>query len=234
MLRLLVLLLIPLVLFPRCAGAQAASGDLERLRRQVRQLDDRDPAVRDLARQTLMTLRRVDLPLLQKAVQSVGTISPEQLNSLEDVVVHVHIAGSRLPSEQSGFLGVELAMPGFGPDGELLLDEQGALILNRMPGFAAYEVLQDGELIVGIEQFPNDPIRNGDDLRRVISSFRAGEAVTLMVQRGGQIERRRVLLSARPLLAQQGPLMQLLADRVAEAEAFFDREFAPLIAVAGS
>ena len=196
---------------------------------EIRKLGDLDPQVRREARRALMQLARSDLPTLRRAVEMSGPLSPEQAVALEDIVIHVYVSGVDLPRQPWGFLGVELAMPGFMPDGQMVEEEAGAVILSRMPGFAAYEALCDGDLVVGIEQVEELPVRNGADLRAVISRFRAGDRMTLLVVRGGQIERVPVQLSARPAAVDQGPLLEALGTFVESAQRYFDANFVPVI-----
>jgi hypothetical protein len=196
---------------------------------EVRKLGDVDPQVRREARRALMQLTRSDLPALRQAVASAGRISPEQAAALEEIVIHVHVSGVELPRQPWGFLGVELAMPGFMPDGQMVEEQSGAVILSRMPGFAAFEALYDGDLIVGIEQIEELPVRSGTDLRAVISRFRAGDRITLLVVRGGQTERVPIRLSARPAVVDQGPLLDALGAFVESAERYYEANFLPVI-----
>lgn len=195
----------------------------------VRQLGDPDPRVRAEARGALMHLARPDLPALREATRAAGRLSPGQAALLEEIVVHVHVSGIELPRQPWGFLGVELAMPGFTPDGQLVEEESGAVILSRMPGFVAYEALCDGDLVIGIEQGVEIPIRSGSELRAAISRFRGGDEITLLVLRGGVVERVPVRLSARPAVVEQGPLMEALGAFVESAERYFDADFAPIL-----
>jgi len=209
-------------------GAPSPQAD-RALVEEVRKLGDVDPQVRREARRTLMQLTRSDLPALRQAVAAAGPISPEQAAALEEIVIHVHVSGIELPRQPWGFLGVELAMPGFMPDGQMVEEQSGAVILSRMPGFAAFEALCDGDLVVGVEQAEELPVRSGTDLRAVISRFRAGDRITLLVVRGGQVERIPVRLSARPAVVDQAPLLEALAAFVESAERYFDANFAPVI-----
>lgn len=195
----------------------------------VRQLGDLDPRARAQARSLLMQLRRSDLPALREATRYAGRLSPEQASALEEIVIHVHVSGIELPRQPWGFLGVELATPGVTPDGQLVEGEPGAIILSRMPGFPAYEALCDGDLVIGVDQAGEIPVRSGAELRAVISRFRAGDAIVLLVLRGGQIERVPLRLGARPAVVDQGPLLEALGAFVESAERYFDASFAPLM-----
>lgn len=192
------------------------------MRERVLGLDARDPRERDRARRSLMQLKRDDLPALRVAVGSSDRLSPEQRTSLVDIITHIYIATSDLPRTQFGFLGVQLGRVLEEFEFREPEDGRGALVVSRMPGFVSYEALEDGDLIVGIAGAVDVAITSGRDLQLHIGARRAGDAVTLIVQRAAELHRITVRLSARPEaidLELQNELNRLSG----EAEQFFDR-----------
>jgi hypothetical protein len=199
-------------------------------------LANRDPAVRDQARMNLMNLSRADLPTLRNLVKETRPLAPAQLTTLRDIVMHVFLATEPTRGNvQSGFLGVQLAP--FSPGDDPNPDDPpspGVVILDRMPGFIAFKVLQNGDMIVGIAEQPAKPIRNVEDLSSVIGYMPAGQTVHLQIIRGGQQIQVPVQLDARPewVGARQFPginVQDSLEDRTQRAEEFWQQNFAQLV-----
>ena len=67
---------------------------------------------------------------------------------LYDIVMHVHMAGEPYQAAETmgGFLGLRETRDWTSPP--------GVAITTRIPGFCAYRMLREGDVIVGIEEFP--------------------------------------------------------------------------------
>ncbi|HMO24904.1 MAG TPA: hypothetical protein PKB10_01410 [Tepidisphaeraceae bacterium] len=238
----ILLLMMVGLLAPSAAPARGAAEDAsdpvtqshdQWMREQVAALDARDPRERDRARRALMRLKRDDLPALRSATGAAERLSPEQRTSLADVVTHIYIATADLPRTPMGFLGVQLGRVLEEFEFREPEDGQGALVVSRMPGFVAYEVLEDGDLIVGIAGTIDVAITSGRDLQMHIGGRRAGEPLTLIVRRAAEQLRIPLRLSARPEAADM-ELQNELNRLSSEAEQFFERWIAQPTAHSGS
>jgi hypothetical protein len=184
----------------------------------------------------LMNLSRGDLPTLRNIVTEMRPLAPAQLTTLRDIVIHVFLATEPMRgNRQSGFLGVQLAP--FSPGDDSNPDDTaapGVVILDRMPGFIAFKMLQNGDMIIGITEAPAKPIRTVEDLSSVIGDVPAGQTVHLQIIRGGQSIQVPVKLDARPewVGARQFPginVQDSLEDRTQRAEEFWQQNFASLV-----
>lgn len=196
-------------------------------------LGDRDPDVREQARIELMGLHRSKLDALRAVVEKARFVSPEQASVLRDIVVHVYMAGEPQPPDESpnGFLGVRIML-----DTVAVADEQeqdasrvvGIGVEGRFPGFCAFRMLRDGDVIVGVEEHPRIVFNSREVLQGTISMMRPGQTIHLRVQRGGQTLSVPVTLDARPREA-QGSFELLLQERLNRAEEYWQRAFVPLL-----
>lgn len=199
------------------------------------ELDAKSPDVRSAAATKLMQLSRDNLPILKKAVEKSRPISPEQSSVLHDVVIHVWLTGESYPKRQEGFLGTSLVATDRWGNGDS--DNDGVLVVNRMPGFAAYGALLDGDLIVEIQEIPGIRFNRVDEFAGAISRYRPGKLLNLIVQRGGKQIVVPIRLSVRPEAAGdprgvvRGNMDALLGERAIAAEKYFDDTFAHLLGV---
>jgi S1-C subfamily serine protease len=118
-----------------------------------------------------------------------------------------------------GIINVEEADPA---------DRTGVTVGERMPGFAAYRALRDGDVIIGIEQIPPLPIRSPSDLVEAIRIRRPGDTIRLRVLRGANLLSIPVVLGPRPLWAERFGREEILARQQA-ADAYWQRHFAGLV-----
>lgn len=213
----------------------AASPEVRNL---INQLGDRDANRREQARIALMGLRRDQLDGLRDTVRRLPELTPEQAEGLRDVVVHVYIAGAPLDRAPNGFLGVRLPVDTFDPVGPFNPNpnpdgggepDEGALVVARIPGFAAYRYLRDGDVIVGIDGRPAGPIRTPGELKAAVTQIDPGTAVRLLVRRGGAIETVPIVIDSRPVIGDPLETDDIIGQLAREADDYFDRQFGPLL-----
>jgi hypothetical protein len=188
------------------------------------QLADPDPAVRDAARQKLMDLPRSDLAALERIVADHRPLAPAQAVALHEVVLHVHLSSAPYQYNQDGggFMGVQLvAGNNYEP-----LHVEGAIVQQRFPGLVAFQMLRDGDIIVGAEE-SGTPITSADTLRNTIDMFHPGQTVHLKVQRAGRLMIIPITLDFRP--ANQGTFQEQRNRQMQTAEQLWMERFQPLL-----
>jgi hypothetical protein len=214
----------------------------ESLADQVRALAAADPAERRAAEVTLMGLPPEELDELLAAAEAARPLTAAHRAPLRRVVRHlVHrqiyhdvLAETGGGFVSSGFLGVARTLDRFG-------DEQpgrveGARVVKRLPGFAAYRYLRDNDVIVGMTQPVTRPIRDFDDLIANLRPLPAGINVTFRVRRDGVEQQITLRLDERPDNEQHPDFFfdqQRHSDRIATegrraSAAVWQERFAPL------
>jgi hypothetical protein len=197
------------------------------VRKWLEQLADADPDVRETARQKLMSLSRSDLPELRRIVADSRPLAAAQVAALHDIVVHVHTASApyQYDDRGSGFMGVQL----YRDYAQDLI--QGAVIRQRFPGLVAFQMLRDGDVIVGAEE-SSMPIIDSDTLQHVITLFGAGQTVHLKVHRAGRLMIIPIKLDFRP--ANTDAFANQRAVQIEEAEQYWEENIRPLLEEATS
>jgi hypothetical protein len=222
-------LLTSLAAFAQAPATQPAVNE-HTLVQWLAELDAKSPDTRSAAAAKLMRVSRSDLPALKKAVERSRPISPEQVSVLHDVVIHVWLTGEGYPPRDEGFLGISLV-----PTDPWDTDDSnaGVMVVNRMPGFAAYGALLDGDLIVEIQEIPGIRFNMVEEFAGAISRYKPGRQINLVVQRGGKQIVVPIRLSARPAAAgdlRRGNTMDtLLGERIIAAEKYYEQNFARLL-----
>ena len=147
-------------------------------------LADRDASVRLQAKQDLMGLAPGELELLRQIVASRTPLKLSQIDPLHDIVVYIRVreAIAKQPRSPGGFLGVSLP--------EYTIENQdsrpaGVQIVNRLQGFVAYRLLEDGDIITAIgPENEMTPVYTPEQLRMVVRNFAAGQMIHVRVIRG--------------------------------------------------
>lgn len=196
-------------------------------------LANRDASARDQARVNLMGISRKDLEELRTIVDKSRPLAPSQAMVLRDIVEQVYQASEPYEplEDKPGFLGMQfdpMSLQESTPDDA----QAGVVVMKRIPGFCAYRFLRDGDVIVGITEAPDHPIRKGGDLTALVGGAKAGVTVHLQVLRGGQQIEVPITLDARPNWAQQGTpnaTQDAIRERQRQAEEYWDQHFAPLL-----
>ncbi len=226
-----------LCLWPTLAASQAYAYAPAELATLVRALADPDAETRDAAREALMGLKPPDLPALRRAAEALSPLPTPVGVTLEDVVIHVHMAGGiQEQGSASGFLGVSAPADDRFPQarfGDPLPQGQGAFVNERIRGFVAYRMLRDGDLIVGIEAPGlNVIVRDFVTLSQVIPNLRPGVQVTLRVRRGAEVRPVPVRLdpNIRQRFADPATFDAFMSRLEREAAAYWDNTFAPALA----
>ncbi len=212
---------------PMVLAAGPASRPAEPIRTWFEQLADRDAEVREHAIENLMGLTRDDLPALRKIVEASGSLRPSQTAVLRDIVAHVYIAGIDYPSEigAAGFLGLS-----WNPrDEDDWGETPGVVVTRRVPGFAAYRRLRDGDLITGIAELPQMRLDNSTAFGAAVRNFRAGQTITLHVLRDGKKLDVPVELRPRPANVDGASLDMWIEQRQAAADQYWTTTFGPII-----
>jgi hypothetical protein len=195
-------------------------------------LSNPDPRERDEARQSLLTLERDDLPALHALVEASRPVSPSQAAALHDIVVHVYLSGEDYLKSEKGFLGVKPADAMATVEGEE--NEQrahplrGTIVLDRVPGFVGFRSFQNGDIIIAIKERPETTLEKASDFTDIIKEQTAGTVLHMEIMRQMRKMVLIIKLDARP----PGDALEVdEAINVMEkaGEAYWDREFAPLV-----
>lgn len=172
---------------PQPVKAPATQPALNPREAQIKQwlgdLASADAPVRQMARLNLMSLQPAELPVLRKVCQQALPLSRAQLESLKEVVGQLYLA-SELHKENSknGFVGVRL---GIGRN-DFSDSMPGIVIYRRIIGFVGYRMLQDGDIIVGLQEAPEVRMDRIEDFTQAVSSRGPGEEIHLRVIRAGK------------------------------------------------
>jgi hypothetical protein len=214
------------------AGQVAATepGGVERsdVRVWLKGLADADPAVRETSRLGLMRMTSDELPALRDEIVAASPIGPAQAEALPDIVKHVHLKGVGYEVDPSGFLGLSWP-PGMVP----VMDQAGVLVDGRLPGFDAYGVLETGDVILGLGD-PPVAIRTQADLTEPVRAMAPGTILSMKIRRGTEEMTVKVKVGSRPRVADDPTLIeQWESDRQSDAQAYWDKEFAPLMGHGG-
>lgn len=208
--------------------AQVRAGEVattEQLRRSVVGLMDADPSMREKSRVALMGLSREELATLAAVVQEFRPLDRPVAETLRDVVEHVYLTGYNYEKEERGFLGITM------PARVDMTSKMDVVVESRMPGFVGYRMLQDGDVILDIEERPLGQPVDRNVFCEVVRAIRPGELVHLKVLRRGSMLRVPVRLDARPRdrtgvpFEYEARVQELLAKRAQEAEAYWKRAF---------
>lgn len=197
-------------------------------RRWLAELADRDPAVRRMAREHLMSLQASELPALKALVRAAQPLRPAQAEALREIVTHVYISGMiDRHVRGDGFLGVNLGTE----MGQQEDADAGALIVGPIEGYCAYPFLRGGDVVIAISvPAAEDPepvrVRSTRDLQRAIGQYPSGTRVTLIYRRGGRLEHATMRLDPRPNTL---TMTDELVLRQNEAELLWETDFSSLI-----
>jgi hypothetical protein len=175
-----------------------------------------------------MGLDRADLPMLREAILLTRPLEPSQAAVLRDIVTHVYLTGDTYETEGGGFLGIRLPHP-FKPEEQSLLSlERGVAVVTRFPGFCAFRMLQDGDVIVAVTDPARVELNNPDQLIEAVKSVGPGQTITFEVVRQGQIVKVPITLDRRPSNLQNS-VEDFVGDRAKAAGELWQRKFAPLL-----
>ncbi|MDB5322088.1 MAG: hypothetical protein JWN40_3719 [Phycisphaerales bacterium] len=182
---------------------------------------------RENARVSHMGLKRTELPALRDAVRQYLPLVPSQVTVLREIVTQVYLAGDLYVAEEDGrgFLGVHLP-----EERSLLIVERGVVVVSRLPGFCAYRMLQDGDVLLSMADGHGGAIEFGssDQLKDAVSSAKAGDTIHFEVLRQGQILSIPITLDQKPVNLDK-QIAEFTARRADQANDLWERDFAPLL-----
>ena len=202
------------------------------------QLSDRDPAVREGAREQLMGLSASDLPALRTAIEQMRPLAPGDANALRDIVKHVYLAGENSDGDAShGFMGITMndLQSVVADDGSNSPEPLGVVVEMRLPGFDGYRMLRDGDIILSISAEGIDPlrVRSSRMVMDTVRNLTAGSRVRLDLIRNGRRLQTTVTLDPRPTdldrNAQQVNPADYREALEAKAQAFWIARFASVV-----
>jgi hypothetical protein len=202
----------------------------EQIRTLLDQLADSNSQVRERAIEALMDLGAQDLPTLAKVVQAGGPLRPSQRAALRDIVTHVFIASVPYEADPAGagFLGLSWL-----PEDPDSPQDGGVPVVRRLPGFIAYRMLREGDVIKGIVEHGQQGTVNTSTFAEVIKAVGADQTITFLVLRDGKIIRVPVRLSARPTgngtMNLNAWLEAWIAENQRRADEYWKEHFAPLV-----
>jgi hypothetical protein len=216
------------------AATQPAAGQsIASIKRLIRELAADNYPARDGARLALMGLKRSELGALRDAIKQSLPLEPSQVIVLREIVTQVYLAGDLYLAEEDGmgFLGVHLPQWERPEDRALLSVERGVVVMGRVPGFCAFRMLQDGDVLLSMAAVGgvNVELSTKEQLIAAVKSVRAGERVTFEVLRQGEIRSITVTLERKPLNLEQ-QIEEFTGRRAEQAEQLWERDFAPLLA----
>lgn len=210
-------------------------GDLKNITRLIAGLADEHYEIREESRVALMGLKRADLGNLQLAVKQSLPLEPSQVAVLRDIVTQVYLSGESyaMTDEELGFLGISMANGNREEDLGLLSIERGIAIISRVPGFCAYRMLQTGDVILAMTSPVRVEFKSADpnDLfMRTVKGMGAGQTLMFEVLRQGRIINVTLTLDRRPAgLENLGFIQEFTAARADKAEAYWKKEFLPML-----
>jgi S1-C subfamily serine protease len=149
---------------------------------------------------------------------------------LRDIVTHVFIASVPYDADPAGagFLGLSWV-----PDEPDNPQEGGVPVARRLPGFIAYRMLREGDVIKGIARHGREEMVSTSTFAEIIKAIGADQTITFLVLRDGKLIRVPVRLSARP--AGNGAmnltvwLEAWIAENQRRADEYWQQHFAPLV-----
>jgi hypothetical protein len=214
------------------APATQPSQRIDVIKNLLAQLSADSSPQRELARVALMGLKRGELPILREAVKASLPLDPNQVSVLREIVTQIYLAGDLYAAEEDGhgFLGIHLPYWGKPEERSLLSLERGVAVVSRVPGFCSYRMLQDGDVLLAMV-VPGGTIEvnTNEQLIDAVTGAKAGDTVTFEVLRQGRILKIAITLDRKPLnLTTQ--LEEFSARRADQANEFWERDFAPLLA----
>jgi hypothetical protein len=187
---------------------------------------------RENARVALMGLKRSELPVLRDAVRQSLPLLPSQVTVLREIVTQVYLAGDLYVADEDGrgFLGIHLPFWGHPEERSLLNLERGVAVVSRVPGFCAYRMLQDGDVLLSMPDGQGGTIEfsSGEQLRDAVRSAKAGDTIRFEVLRQGQILSIPITLDRQPFNL-TATIEEFNARRADQANDLWERDFAPLL-----
>src|SRR5258706_1472019 len=161
------------------------------IKRLIAQLAADSYPARDGAGLALMGLQRSELAALREWIKQSLPLEPSQVIVLREIVTQVYLAGDLYLAEEDGmgFLGIHLPQWERPEDWALLSVERGVVVMGRLPGFCAFRMLHDGDVLLSMAApgGVNLELSTKDQLITAVKSVPAGEGVTFEGLRQGGV-----------------------------------------------
>lgn len=179
-----------------------------------------------------MGLQSADLPTLHMVLADASSnLLPSQKVYLHDIVKQVFLAGLEYePAEQMmPFIGISRPErwdlnPNDDPPADVPI---GITFATRIPGFSAYRMLRDGDVLISIEEAPDVRFTSFPQFTGTIGRFHAGDVITLRILRSGEPLRVPIKLLAKP--ADTVNVIPWLERREAAADLYWQKYFQPIV-----
>lgn len=210
-----------------CAGVVLAQSPTTapapgQLQKWIGDLDNADPTVRQDAKRQLMNIGHDELDSLKVAAEGRQPLTPEQIADLHDIVIQLLLSGEK-QSGVGGFIGASL-MPCIVPaPGQA--DRHGILITDRLPGFTAYPTLENGDIILSVND-NTAAVQNAPVFQQEIGRLPSGKIVNFEILRRGVIKHVSIRIGARPTWAANAfNLPEAMEMRQQQAEQYWKKTF---------
>ncbi|MGA2441638.1 MAG: hypothetical protein ABSH08_11810 [Tepidisphaeraceae bacterium] len=218
-------------LFLLLAIAAAGRADPPRVQSLIVQLGSDNPQLRQEALSQLMELKKQDLPALRAAALAQSPLLPGQIAGLRQAVRQIFIAGERYrvdPEVPGGFIGLYWPQPEvpINPSAEGILVDDA--VVERIPGFPAYRLIQPGDVIVQILECPGVQLHGNVELVHIVHRMWPGEVLHLKVLRLGRPINVAVVLDFIPIELKAINTDSWMQNRNQKAEEYWNREFSVL------
>jgi hypothetical protein len=217
---------------PAATQPAAAGQSIASIKRLIRELAADNYPARDGARLALMGLKRSELGALRDAIKQSLPLEPSQVIVLREIVTEVYLAGDLYIAEDDGmgFLGIHLPDWQRPEDRALMSVERGVVVMGRVPGFCAFRMLHDGDVLLSMAPpgGVNLELSTKEQLIAAVKSVRAGERVTFEVLRQGEILSVTITLERKPLNLEL-QIEEFKGRRAEQADQVWERDFAPLL-----
>ncbi|GEM_PF-3685335 len=176
---------------------------------------------RRAARVNLLNISRADLMTIRTLIAAGAARQPAQKQALTDIVCHVFLATEpyeTAPGES--FFGLFKYRP------VAVGERMGLIFESRLIGFPAYASLEDGDIILAVEEMPEIDFTSNNPLVVVRKNFAPGETIHLRVLRDDRVLAVSLKLAAAPSWTGQGMDERLIREQ--QATEFWRTAFEPL------
>jgi hypothetical protein len=207
----------------------AATRPVEAIRSLLTSLADPSPDVRDRARTELLQLDPADLPTLKALVAAGEANHPSQRDALYDIVRHVYLVGERPPrgEDPKSFIGVSNPTVRVSASDSVV----GMTFGQRLMGFPAFGALQEGDLIIGVREFPSVQFTATEVVTALRATVPPNKLIHFRVIRETNIVEVPIKLTHTPgWELQRGDIPRML--RLERADEYWETNFAPAFAAA--
>lgn len=217
---------------PQVASALAA---------RLGKIDDPDQRAREAARRDVLSLTTSELPELRAALAELARqhrLTPGIVRLAYDVTMHAYVREAKLqfldaqpPNVRTGepFLGIMLG-------GDMTSSTPGApagvAVRSINPGFVAYEVLEEGDLLIAVRSHRGlERLSHFGNLQMIFQDLAPGDSVEFIIVRGGSVVRAALKLDERPESRLSGEARWQGAANEAqrEAAAYWDEQIVPIL-----